>query len=91
MGDATSNQSEQRMKDMLYYEKYPTTEMRLYMYTVGLLIVAALGFLAAGENEIVRANSHVFMPTEVNKLPPKLDKEIKQPDYDEIFDKTGKV
>ena len=28
MGDATSNQSEQRMKDMLYYEKYPTAKAR---------------------------------------------------------------
>ena len=85
------NNTDAKAAQKEYYEKYPTLEMKVYMYTVGGLIVAALSFLAAGENEIIRAKSHVFLPVEVNELPPKLEKEIIQPNYDEIFDKDGRL
>ena len=82
------NNTDSKAAQKEFYKRYPTTEMKIYMYTLMTLIVAVLGILAAGEKELIRANSHVFIPKEI---PDNSENLVKQPDYDDIFDKNGRL
>ena len=77
------NNTEDKAAQKEYYDRYPTTAMKVYMYSILLLITAIIGCIGGGIEEIAKAGRHVFLPVEIPEGS-EINK-IKQPDYDDIF------
>lgn len=77
------NNTDEKEAKKEYYDSHPTMAMKIYMYSIMLLITAVVGCIGGGIEETAKAGRHVFLPMEIPE-----DSEamaIKQPDYDDIF------